>query len=241
MKEHFCQAMEEYDAYTTKALSLDKERQAWQSVYRKILSTGGNKILNAGCGPGTEAIALAQMGFEVTAFDFSPQMLEATRAHASEYEVQLETVEGDAEHLPFPDGSFDYVVSNYMMWAVPNPQNAINEFHRVLKNDGILAYADTRKETEKRSWFHRIWVKKAMKMRDMDHNGHRNDTTPEQKEFFKGLWCYIEDRPAKDLEMVDAAGFRDVRVDRKLNKKVYKGSRFIEYGYTDAFMIIARK
>src|SRR5262245_26840232 len=76
----------------------------------------GERVLDLGSGAGTDSLIAAQMVGEagrVTGLDMTPEMLAKARAAASEMGVaNVDFVEGEAEHLPFPDESFDVVVSN---------------------------------------------------------------------------------------------------------------------------------
>ena len=84
MRDHFNRSVGGYDAYTKKSYSLQRERKAWQRMYREILGSSDQTVLNVGCGPGTEAMALADAGFTVTAVDFSPKMVEAAKRNAED-------------------------------------------------------------------------------------------------------------------------------------------------------------
>src|SRR5206468_6300757 len=48
----------------------------------------------------------------------------------------------DAEHLPYPDGSFDLVISRHVLWTLPHPEEALDEWLRVLRPGGRLAIID---------------------------------------------------------------------------------------------------
>jgi len=51
---------------------------------------------------------------------------------------------GDAENLPFDDGSFDIVMNRYLLWTLPDPKTAVNEWSRVVKSGGKLILIDGR-------------------------------------------------------------------------------------------------
>jgi len=242
IRDHFSRDSESYNNYTKKSHSIKKEVSNWQKLYASVLGEGCRKILNVGCGPGTEAILLAGMGYEVTALDFSPSMVELTKNNAAEMGVSLTVVEGDAEQLPFDDGTFDAVVSNYALWAIPHPQTAIDEWYRVLRQGGQIAYIDGVWSTAGFSPLRKLWFRLASKLRKRDDNSHRVSSTPEEKERLSGLWSVTAQRPNDDLRMVENAGFRNIRKIDKVDRRIFSGMRYVEYGYHKVhFMIIGYK
>jgi len=99
----------------------------------------GGRILEVGVGTG---ISLPDYSPRSTVFgvDISESMLR--KAHKRVAELGLRNVEGlavmDAQHLDFPDASFDVVVAQYVITAVPNPEATLDEFARVLKPGGEI-------------------------------------------------------------------------------------------------------
>jgi phosphatidylethanolamine/phosphatidyl-N-methylethanolamine N-methyltransferase len=99
----------------------------------------GGRILEVGVGTG---ISLPHYSPTSTLFgvDISEPMLR--KAHKRVAELGLRNVEGlavmDAEHLEFPDNSFDVVVAQYVVTTVPNPEATLDEFARVLKPGGEI-------------------------------------------------------------------------------------------------------
>jgi len=106
----------------------------------------GERVLDLGSGAGTDSLVAAQMvgpGGRVTGIDMTPEMLAKARAAAAELGVaNVEFVEGEAERLPFPDASFDVVISNGVIDLIPDKDAVFAELHRVLAPGGRLQIAD---------------------------------------------------------------------------------------------------
>src|SRR5919204_1020793 len=96
----------------------------------------GERVLDIGSGAGTDSLIAAQMvGPEghVTGVDMTPEMLAKARSAAAELEAaNVEFVEGEIERLPFPDESFDIVISNGVVDLVPDKDAVFSELQRVL-------------------------------------------------------------------------------------------------------------
>lgn len=103
----------------------------------------GARILDVGCGPGIYARDLALRGARVTALDSAPAMLAAVGAEAAAAGVTIETATGDANDLPFADGTFDAAVLVQVIEYVPDAVGALREVARVLTPGGRLLVADT--------------------------------------------------------------------------------------------------
>lgn len=105
--------------------------------------TGREHILDAGCGTGHTALALATQGVSVVAVDLTAAMLEQGRRLAAERGITgIDFRLGDVEQLPFAGSEFDLVVSRYSAHHWPHPQRALAEFRRVLRPGGTLLLAD---------------------------------------------------------------------------------------------------
>jgi phosphatidylethanolamine/phosphatidyl-N-methylethanolamine N-methyltransferase len=99
----------------------------------------GGRVLEVGVGTGI-ALPLYPKNCQLVGIDISEQMLR--KAHERVAEFGLTNVEGlfvmDAEHLTFPDNSFDAVVAQYVVTTAPNPEATLDEFARVLKPGGEI-------------------------------------------------------------------------------------------------------
>jgi SAM-dependent methyltransferase len=101
------------------------------------------RVLDLGCGGGHVAFAAAAAGASVTAYDLSDEMLAAVAAEAERRGLaRIETRQGAAETLPFPDSAFDAVLTRYSAHHWRDVPAALAEARRVLKPDGLLVVCD---------------------------------------------------------------------------------------------------
>ena len=101
----------------------------------------GMSVLDVACGTGNVAIPAARAGARVTGLDLVPKLLEGGRAKAAAAGVEVEWVEGDAEQLPFEDGSFDRVfsTSTFGHMFAPRHRRVAEEMARVCRPGGAIA------------------------------------------------------------------------------------------------------
>ncbi|GJE83937.1 UbiE family methyltransferase [Phanerochaete sordida] len=106
----------------------------------------GLKILDVGCGPGTITVDFANYvpGGHVTGVEYNVDILAQARAHATERgAANVEFQQGDAQALPFPDGTFDVVHAHQVLQHVGDPVQALREMRRVAKPGGVVAARET--------------------------------------------------------------------------------------------------
>ena len=108
--------------------------------FAKVAS--GHAVLDVGTGTGVVAITARRLGARVTGLDLTPELLAQARAGAvvSGHD-DIAWHEGDVEALPFPDASFDVVLSQFGHMFAPRPEVAMAEMLRVLKPGGTIAFA----------------------------------------------------------------------------------------------------
>jgi ubiquinone/menaquinone biosynthesis C-methylase UbiE len=112
-------------------------------LFERIPADPTSRVLELGCGPGhfwRETRDLRPSGWRVVCTDLSPGMAAEARRELSD-EAGLSFAAADAQALPFPDGSFDLVLANFMLYHVPDRPRAFAEVRRVLRPGGLLAAA----------------------------------------------------------------------------------------------------
>jgi len=135
----------------------------WASVYEVVFGwllrrthgavvdlaalSAGERVLDVGCGTGSLAVALkVSVGptGSVHGIDASPEMIEVARHNASKAGVDVDFQVGLGEAIPFPNGTFDLVVSQLAIHHLQDDlkQSAFGEMHRVLKSDGRCLIVD---------------------------------------------------------------------------------------------------
>jgi ubiquinone/menaquinone biosynthesis C-methylase UbiE len=120
------------------------ERAAWDRILDLILpAADGLEALDIGCGTGFLSLELAFRGHRVTGVDFAPSMIAQARKKAAERQAVIRYEEADAEQLPFSAASFDIAVSRHLLWTLPHPEQAMDEWIRVLRPSGRLIIVDS--------------------------------------------------------------------------------------------------
>jgi ubiquinone/menaquinone biosynthesis C-methylase UbiE len=101
----------------------------------------GQRVLDVATGNGMAALAAARRYTEVTAVDYVPALLERGRQRAAADRFAIDFREGDAEALPFADGSFDAVISTFGVMFAPDHERAARELVRVCRKGGKIGLA----------------------------------------------------------------------------------------------------
>ena len=105
--------------------------------------TAASRVLDVACGPGIVVEALARSAGEVVGCDITPEMLEKARERCAKAGIaNARFTPGRAEALPFPDASFDMVVSRSAVHHFPDPAAAFREMARVVKPGGRVITVD---------------------------------------------------------------------------------------------------
>lgn len=100
-----------------------------------------SRVLDVACGNGNATLAAARRFCVTTGVDYVPELLARARERAAAERLEIDFIEGDAERLPFADGSFDTVLSIYGVMFAPDQARAADELLRVTVGGGKIALA----------------------------------------------------------------------------------------------------
>lgn len=139
-------AADEYDAKWGIDFGATGQRQVRLKLAKALGGLDGQAFgdgLEIGSGTGYFSLNLLQLGVvrRLTATDISPGMLDRLARTATGLGLEVETVETEAETLPFEDESFDIVFGHAVLHHIPDPARAFAEFRRVLRPGGAIAFA----------------------------------------------------------------------------------------------------
>lgn len=118
------------------------ERDAWLSFIAKELPGGKLNVLDVGCGTGEISLLLAGLGHTVTGIDLSEKMMDHARTKARQAGLSVIFKPGDAEHTGFEAGTFDVVICRFLLWTLPHPEQALQEWYRIMKECGKVLIID---------------------------------------------------------------------------------------------------
>jgi ubiquinone/menaquinone biosynthesis C-methylase UbiE len=123
-----------------------------EQIRRKAIEQAQGEVLEIGVGTGSN-LPLYRKGCRVTGIDFSPRMLEKAEKKLSLAKVPVFLQEMDAQHLHFPDHTFDTVVATCVFCSVPDPVQGLREALRVCKPEGkIVLLEHVRSENTVIGW-----------------------------------------------------------------------------------------
>jgi ubiquinone/menaquinone biosynthesis C-methylase UbiE len=106
-----------------------------------LVSRARGRVLEIAVGTGID-LPLYSDEVSLTGLDLSPAMLRIAKRRAAELGREVEFVVGDAQRLPFDDGSFDSAITALALCSIPDPERAIGEMRRVLARGGSLLLLD---------------------------------------------------------------------------------------------------
>ncbi|HYO79943.1 MAG TPA: class I SAM-dependent methyltransferase [Bryobacteraceae bacterium] len=106
--------------------------------FDRITITPGTRLLDIACGAGQLTIPAARRGVHVTGVDLAANLVEQARTRARDEGLDIQIDQGDAEVLPYPDASFDVVMSLIGSMFAPRPDLVASEMIRVCKPGGRI-------------------------------------------------------------------------------------------------------
>ena len=117
------------------------ERLLFDDGRRWACSQASGHVLEVAIGTGRN-LPYYPPGVSVTGIDLSPGMLREAESRAAQHETAVELQVGDAQHLPYPDDTFDTVLATLTLCSIPDDRAAVAEMARVLRPGGLLILLD---------------------------------------------------------------------------------------------------
>lgn len=222
------------------------QKQKWTENLRKHLPKGepkNIKILDVGTGPGFFAILLAGEGYQVTAVDYTEEMLKEARKNAGALAEQITWKQMDAQKLEFPDATFDAVVSRNLTWNLEKPEKAYEEWMRVLKPEGKMLNYDA-------NWYHylfdqekrRAYEEDRKRVESLQMEDHYTCTDIDSmEEIAREVPLSRIARPQWDIETIKALGYKAPLVEKEVWKEVWSQEERANYHSTPMFLVVGEK
>jgi ubiquinone/menaquinone biosynthesis C-methylase UbiE len=133
-REHEAGSREFFDAIERHRYS---EYAAWMPRLMEFQNFRDARLLEVGCGMGTDLLQFSRGGARCVGIDLTPRSIEITKHRFKLYGADGAFMISDGEHLPFRDESFEVVYSNGVLHHTPDTEGAIREVHRVLRPGGV--------------------------------------------------------------------------------------------------------
>lgn len=109
---------------------------------RRLMSGLSGRVVEIGAGTGLNVPLYPTTAVEVHAIEPDRHMVEKLRSKAKRSSVPLFVYRADAHNLPFADGVFDAAVVTFALCTIPDPEQALNESHRVVRTGGVLRFLE---------------------------------------------------------------------------------------------------
>lgn len=133
-----------YDTQPGHGLKSAEEKTEWLKFLKSVVPADAKRILDVGGGTGFLTLLLAELGYNVKSIDLSEGMQNDAKRKAIEGNLtdRVEFAIADAEKTGEPDNSFDVVVNRHLLWTLPHPSEAVDEWLRVVKPGGKVIVID---------------------------------------------------------------------------------------------------
>jgi len=185
------------------------EKEVWVRVLEGFLGEPSKKVLDIGTGTGNLAYVMAEMGHQVKGIDVSPGMLALAREKKPPNKGTVVFEQQDAQQLSEASGAiYDVVISRNVLWTIQDPQQALQEWRRVLKPGGCIVMMDA-------NWFSPTLPQKLLKKAGNFMQWMREGkVTPEASydaETFRALPLIGKKGPQVFMEMAKDCGYCNVQ------------------------------
>lgn len=226
------------------------QREAWLHVLEEQFPEKKKeemKILDIGTGPGFFPMILSEAGYTVAAVDYTEEMLEKAKENLGKYtKYGLERVtlqRMDAQNLEFVDETFDVVISRNLTWNLEKPEQAYQEWMRVLKPGGVLLNFDA-------NWYGYLYDEEKKEAYEADRkkveeqqlDDHYLCTDIDRMEnIARQVPLSAMERPAWDTKVLESLGVCSIQTDSEIWKRVWSEEERLNYASTPMFLVRAEK
>lgn len=226
------------------------QREAWLHVLEEQFPEKKKeemKILDIGTGPGFFPMILSEAGYTVTAVDYTEEMLEKAKENLGKYtKYGLERVtlqRMDAQNLEFADETFDVVISRNLTWNLEKPEQAYQEWMRVLKPGGVLLNFDA-------NWYGYLYDEEKKEAYEADRkkveeqqlDDHYLCTDIDRMEnIARQVPLSAMERPTWDTKVLESLGVCSIQTDSEIWKRVWSEEERLNYASTPMFLVRAEK
>ena len=199
------------------------------------------RVLDIGTGPGFFAVILAEQGYQVTAVDYTEEMLLKARENAGIYADRIQWQRMDAQRLDFESEQFDVAVSRNLTWNLEDPKQAYQEWFRVLKKDGLLLNFDA-------NWYGHLFDKELRAAYENDRKmveeqaleDHYTCTDTDWMErLAREMPLSPVTRPEWDSRVLKEVGFSRIQVEENIGERVWSMTERMNYASTPMFCVAA--
>ena len=238
MRSYWDRRAESYSGQNLAQISARYEK--WRDVaFQYLPGKKGLKALDVGTGPGFLAILLAREGYLVDAVDKSGDMLAHARENARQegVDIQFHHTEGA---FPFPEESFDVIVSRDVVWIQMEPEKELAYWYSLLKKGGTLLYFDA-------AWY--SYLQEAGTMKEYkefrrfvkSRGGFVYPGAYELEQMVYDCPLVYQERPKWDMEFWKRMGAGEVLCETGLNTKIYSEMEQLQYAKDPELLICVWK
>lgn len=139
VRQHWDWRAADFDNEASHGLLNESQSHSWRRLIKQVAGHTVLDVLDLGCGTGFLSLLLAELGHRVTGIDFAEAMLGIARSKAAARGLQVDFRYGDAEAPDLPVGSFDLVIERHVLWTLPHPGSALDNWRNLLRHHGRLA------------------------------------------------------------------------------------------------------
>ena len=237
-----------YSGVNQEELATDQKRVWGRTISQRIAARfpgrdpGSIRVLDVGTGPGFFAIILAELGYQVTAVDYTASMLEEARRNAGALANKICFRQMNAEELDFAAGSFDVLVTRNVTWNLHDPRKAYGHWTRVLAPGGLLLNFDA-------NWYRYLWDHRAQEGHARDRENLKTADVRDEnagtdvdamEAIARQTPLSRQSRPQWDLSVLAELGIH-ASADEHIWRQVWTREERINNASTPMFLVEGRK